>query len=339
MSYSYHIPNRRNAPSAGRPAYQALFVLVLIAIFCSSRYAAGWKQLGLSSASLNFGNVAVGSSSTLTETLTNTGTGSIRVSQATVQGTGFSISGLTVPLTLTAGESTTFDVTFAPAASGSVTGSITGGGSAGSSTHNLNLTISLSGTGVAGGSAPAVGLSPASLNFGTEPIAETTAAQIVTLTNTGSTTLSISGIAVSGTNSADFSEVANTCSSPLAAGTNCSISVAFTPSLDSAESASLSIMDNASGRPQTVALSGSGEYDIILSWTTSTSSGVIGYNVYRGTASGGESSTPLNSTPINGPAYVDTSVTAGTTYYYEVTAVSSTGTQSAESDEVSASVP
>ena len=335
MSYPYHIPNRRKVPRAGQPAYLALLVFVLIAIFCSSRCAAGSTQLSLSSASLSFGDIAVGSSSTLTETLTNTGTRSVSVSRAAVEGTGFSISGLRLPVTLTASESATFDVTFAPAATGSVTGTV----SIRSSAHNLSLTISLSGTGVAGpsanlsatslafgsqavgtastvqtvtlsntgsgalsitsltvtgtnasnfaqtntcgssvapggtctisvtftptasgsltasvsitdnaagspqsvslsgtGTGPAVGLSPTSLNFGTDPTAETTAAQIVTLTNTGSATLSISGISVSGTNSADFSEVANTCGGSLAAGSSCSISVAFTPSVDSANS-------------------------------------------------------------------------------------------------------
>ena len=66
----------------------------------------------------------------------------------------------------------------------------------------------------------------------------------------------------------------------------------------------------------------------------------MGYNVYRGTTSGGESSTPLNSTPINGTTYTDENVTAGATYYYVVTAVASNDvTQSADSNEASATVP
>jgi fibronectin type 3 domain-containing protein len=66
---------------------------------------------------------------------------------------------------------------------------------------------------------------------------------------------------------------------------------------------------------------------------------MVGYNVYRGTSSGGEGSTPLNSTPINGTSYVDTNVTAGMTYYYVVTSVGSNGVQSAPSNETEASVP
>jgi titin len=66
----------------------------------------------------------------------------------------------------------------------------------------------------------------------------------------------------------------------------------------------------------------------------------MGYDVYRGTTAGGESSTPLNSAPINGTTYTDENVTAGAAYYYVVTAVASDDvTQSADSNEVSATVP
>jgi fibronectin type 3 domain-containing protein len=65
----------------------------------------------------------------------------------------------------------------------------------------------------------------------------------------------------------------------------------------------------------------------------------VGYNVYRGTTSGGESSTPLNSTPSSGANFTDESVAAGSTYYYVVTAVGSDGTQSPASGESSTTVP
>jgi hypothetical protein len=167
----------------------------------------------------------------------------------------------------------------------------------------------------------------------------TSTAQTVTLTNTGTTTLSITGFAVTGANSSDFVQN-NNCGSSVAAGANCTIVVLFTPSAIGARTAALSISDNASGSPQTVSLSGTGSHDVVLSWTPSPTSGVIGYDVYRGTTSGGESSTPLNSTPINGTTYTDENVTAGTKYYYQVTSVTSNGvTQSAASNETAATVP
>jgi fibronectin type 3 domain-containing protein len=79
---------------------------------------------------------------------------------------------------------------------------------------------------------------------------------------------------------------------------------------------------------------------VILTWTASTTSGILGYYIYRGTSAGGESTTPLNTTPVSAITYVDTNVTAGTKYYYVVTAVASNGTtQSAASNEASATVP
>jgi hypothetical protein len=163
--------------------------------------------------------------------------------------------------------------------------------------------------------------------------------QVVTLTNIGSAALSIASIAFTGTNAADFTQV-NTCGASVAAGGSCTIAILFTPSAIGARGASLVITDNASGSPQSISLSGTGVHDVVLTWTASGSSGVMGYNVYRGTTSGGESSTALNSTPTNGSTYTDTNVTAGASYYYVVKAVASDGvTQSASSNEASTTVP
>ena len=79
---------------------------------------------------------------------------------------------------------------------------------------------------------------------------------------------------------------------------------------------------------------------MVLSWTGSSGiDGIVAYNVYRGTTSGGESATPLNATPINGNIYVDGNVNPGATYYYVVTAIAANGEQSAASGETEATVP
>jgi hypothetical protein len=167
----------------------------------------------------------------------------------------------------------------------------------------------------------------------------TSSTQTVTLTNGGNSALNISSLTITGTNAADFAEVADTCGTSVAAGANCTIGVAFTPSTASSETASVTIADNVTGSPQTASLSGSGIHDVGLSWTPSTSSGIVGYNIYRGTAPGGESSTPLNSTPVAGTTFTDESVAAGSTYYYVVTAVGSDDVQSPASGETTAVVP
>lgn len=105
---------------------------------------------------------------------------------------------------------------------------------------------------------PAVTLSPSSLTFAQTPLSQKSAAQNVTLTNTGSATLSISSIATGGGNAPkEFTET-NTCDSSVAAGANCTISVIFSPFLYGTRTSTLTITDNATGSPQNVTLTGMG---------------------------------------------------------------------------------
>jgi hypothetical protein len=116
-------------------------------------------------------------------------------------------------------------------------------------------TATLTGTGVAGQGS--VTLAPASLNFGT--IAEgTTASQTVTVTNSGSSALHVSSVALSGSNPGDFSET-NTCvGNAVAVQGNCTMTVKFAPQTQGQRTASLVIVDDGAGSPQSLALSGSG---------------------------------------------------------------------------------
>ena len=103
------------------------------------------------------------------------------------------------------------------------------------------------------GPAPVASLSPTSLTFASQSVGTTSAAQTVTLSNTGTATLTISSIVASG----DFAETDN-CGGSLASGGNCSISVTFTPTASGTRTGSSSVTDNASGSPQTVGLTGTG---------------------------------------------------------------------------------
>lgn len=101
--------------------------------------------------------------------------------------------------------------------------------------------------------APGITLSPSTLTFNSQTVGSTSAAQAVTVTNSGTAALTISSIAASG----DFAQT-NTCGSSVAAGANCAIAVTFKPTAAGSRSGTLTITDNASGSPQTVALSGTG---------------------------------------------------------------------------------
>lgn len=101
---------------------------------------------------------------------------------------------------------------------------------------------------------PSATLSTSTVNFGYHQIATSTLPQTLTLTNGSLVALNISSIA---TNNPDFTST-NNCGTTLAAGKSCLISVVFTPTLPSTETATLTITDNATNSPQTVSLTGIG---------------------------------------------------------------------------------
>jgi len=106
-------------------------------------------------------------------------------------------------------------------------------------------------------SAPTVGITPPSLNFGLQVLNTSSASRAVTLTNTGTAQLNISAVALSGPNSGDFGLSGDTCTgAALTPNGACNINVTFTPSAVGGRSASLGFIDNAGGSPQSVSLTG-----------------------------------------------------------------------------------
>ncbi|HET6177239.1 MAG TPA: choice-of-anchor D domain-containing protein [Candidatus Sulfotelmatobacter sp.] len=286
-------------------------------------------QLTAAPASLSFGNVTTGSSTSLSETLTNSGGSPLTISQITPVGTGFGFSGVTVPLTLGAAQSVTFTVSFAPQSAGSVTGSlaITSTGS------NPNLSVSLTGTGTLPGQ---LAVSPTTINFGSLTIG-TSQNQTGTLTASNAP-VTVSGVGVSGS---QFTVSGLSLPITIPAGSSASFQMTFTPTATGAASANATFVSNAANSPSVQSLTGSGtapQHSVSLGWNTSTSSGVAGYNIYRATASAGPF-TRLNSALDAAPYDTDTSVQAGQTYYYVVTAVTTTGMESGYSNEVQVVIP
>ena len=253
----------------------------------------------LSPTSLTFGSQTVGTTSAAqTITLSNTGNAALTISGIALTGAdpGDFTQTNTCGSSVAAGANCTISVTFKPPATGTLTASVTLTDNASSGTQ----TVGLSGTGAS--TAASVSLSTTSLSFGNQAADVTSPSQVVTLSNKGGSSLSISSMTFTGADASDFAE-SDTCGSSVAAAGTCTIAVQFTPAATGARSAALSIADNATGSPQSVSLSGTGTHDVMLSWTASATSGVTGYYVYRGTKSGGESSTPLNSTPISGTSF------------------------------------
>lgn len=157
------------------------------------------------------------------------------------------------------GKSCLVDMTFDPTTVGTLTAQIEIGYHL-SGEPEQQQTIGLSGVSVA--AAPIATVLPVSLNFGTLTIGQASAAQIVTLTNTGNVTLGLTSINLTGANASDFvlvnagSAPCPTGSGSVATSASCTVGVQFAPQTAGAKSATLSFADDASGSPQTMALTG-----------------------------------------------------------------------------------
>lgn len=204
--------------------------------------------VGLSGTSLTFANQSVGTTSgRQMVTLTNTGVATLTI--ASVTATGDFSATKTCGTSLAAGSSCSVGATFAPTQTGTRTGTLSIYDNAPGSPQVITLT----GTGVA----PAVLFSPTSLQFTSQLVGISSSAQMVTLTNSGTATLTLTTISFAGKNPADFQQT-HTCAGSLSAGASCSISVTFHPQASGSRGASLSLSDNAAGSPQVVSLSGVG---------------------------------------------------------------------------------
>jgi Abnormal spindle-like microcephaly-assoc'd, ASPM-SPD-2-Hydin len=204
----------------------------------------------LSAASLTFPGQKVDTTSAAQNiTLTNNGLAPLAI--ASVSASQNYAESNTCGLSVKAGGSCTISVTFTPRAAAQLNGTLT----IKDSDVTTNQVVGLSGTGI--GEAK-ISVSPPSVYFGGH-IVGTTSSKVVTLKNNGTATLTISKIAISGTDSADF-KFTSTCGASLTVGASCSVTVTFTPEAKGVRSATLSIYDNDGyqSSPQADSLTGTG---------------------------------------------------------------------------------
>jgi hypothetical protein len=288
--------------------------------------------LTASPAAVNYGNLTVNSSLTQNVTLTNQGSGtqisSLRLRG--VQASSFQVSGITLPLWLAGGKSVTFQVKFMPSSAGAFSATLN------VFLRNFNrLNVPLSGT---AGSATQgmLTISPSALSFGNVGVGAV-ASQTVSL--------SASAAAIQITNATttnqEFTISGLTLPATIAAGTTLTVTVNFQPTASGATSTQLSLTDNATSSPGVISATGAGvakqQHTVGLVWTPSQSS-VAGYNVYRGTQTGGPYS-KLNGGAIVTTSYSDATIASGGTYFYVTTAVAASGAESLGSNEVKTLIP
>src|SRR5713226_137872 len=202
------------------------------------------SQLSVIPPSASFGNVGVGTRNTYAFTMTNSGRASVTVSQVHVSGSGLSVGGLSLPLTLAPGQKTTFSVVFAPASTGNITGSV----SLVSNALNSPTTIALSGTGVQ----PQLSVIPPSASFGNVGVG-TRNTYAFTLTNSGSASVTVSQANVSGSG---LSVSGLSLPLTLTPGQKTTFRVVFAPASTGNITGSVSLVSNAPNSPTTIALSG-----------------------------------------------------------------------------------
>jgi len=281
--------------------------------------------------SLGFSALPVGSSQTLSATLTNSGGTAVTISQATIlqtiSGNSFTLNGLGLPTTLAAGQRVTFSVTFAPLSAGSASGSV----SIYSDASNPTLMISLAGTGMAQGQ---LAVTPVSADFGSVTVG-TSKTQSATLVASGSS-VTVSSASVTDT---EFSLSGIAFPVTIAAGQSMPFTLTFVPRASGTAAATLSVASTAANSAAEN-LTGTGvalpQHSVGLSWDPATA--VVGYNVYRGSQAGGPYS-KINPVLDSSTTFTDSSVQSGQTYYYITTSVDSTGAQSSYSNEIHVVIP
>jgi len=282
-----------------------------------------------SASSVNFGSIPTGSTQQQSVTVNNSGGSSVTVSQAAVSGTGFTMTAFNSPVTLAAGQSLTLTVAFTPTSSGTSSGTL----AISSNASDSSLPIALSGMGTT--AAGQLTASPASLSFGNVSVGSSS-------TQNGTLSASGSSVTVSSVSSNNSQFAIGGIGLPITipAGQSVPFKVTFSPLVTGTVSGSISVVSNASTSTIAEAVSGSGQavqHSVSLSWSPSNST-VTGYNIYRGTISGGPYA-KINPAVDALTTYADGTVQSGQTYYYVTTAVDSSGVESTYSNQVTAQIP
>lgn len=201
--------------------------------------------------SLSFGTAAVGSSQTpQPTTLTNVGAGPLQLAGVSIKGANAGDFSQTnnCPASLAQGASCAINVTFTPSSDGARNATLHVADTGATQLQG----VTLKGTGTF------AGLSPASVNFGSQAVGTTSSPQTVTLTNLGPAALSKIKVQITGANRFDFPET-STCGATLTPGSSCGINVTFKPLATGARGASLNVRATGASNPAPIPLRGTGD--------------------------------------------------------------------------------
>jgi hypothetical protein len=215
----------------------------------------GVAKIAFSPSSLTFAATNVGASSAAqTFNVGNSGTATLTFTGISVVPVGDYTQTNTCGTSLAAGAICKVSVTFSPQTAGSRPAAISFADNVAGSPQS----VALSGTAVGAG---AVTLSTTGVTFASQAVGTVSAAQTVTLTNSGSGSLTVASFKVTGTNYTDFTATSTNCGVALAPGAACAVGITFKPAAAGTRSGVLTFTDNAgnvAGTTQTVTLAGTG---------------------------------------------------------------------------------
>lgn len=286
-------------------------------------YGVKAQALTSSPSSLSFGNILMGTDVSHVVVVSCKSCPE-KVSGVLVEGNAFFVTGLNLPVTITPTQSMTLQITFNPETAGATSGSVFLLG------PGLNIPVTGTGTTTSVGQ---LSISPATLTFGNVNVGSSGAQSATVSASGGNVTVSSAS-----SNNSQFAISGASFPLTLALGQSTEFKVVFSPTQSGAATAEVTVTSNASDATATVSATGSGvepKYSVSLSWNASSSS-VVGYNVYRGTAKG--SYAKVNPSLDRNTTYTDTTVSSGT-YYYAATAVNSSGQESGYSSPIEVVIP
>src|SRR5438874_2274285 len=266
----------------------------------------GSKTLSSTPASIDFGNVSVGSNATQSVTLTNSGTAMVTVSQAKISGSAFAVTQGTPLSSIPAGQSASLQIRFAPSSAGNLTGSLT----VTSNASNSPTTVALSGTGAAVTSQ--LSATPSSLSFGSVNVGASSFLGLA-LKNSGNSNVTISGVTTTGSGYGASGVAANTTLTP---GQTATLNVTFAPTAAGNVAGSVSVTSDDGNSPATIALSGTGAAVTSQLSATPSSLSFGSVNLGGGSSLGvtltnnGNSNVTISSVSTSGTGYSTSGVSA-----------------------------
>jgi len=209
---------------------------------------AAFAQLTSTPSSLSFSNTYIGLKSTSKNiTVKNTGTTSVTINSITSSCPEFKLASGTVPATLAAGKTTSYSMLFAPDKAQAFSCNYTAAASGAS-----NLVIPMTGTGLS--SKGAISVSPTSINFPNQQVGSKSATQTITLTNTGTASVNLTGIT---TVPPSFANSSVTFPFAIAAGASKTVTVTYSPHAVASETGIIGFAFNQLP-PKVVDLTGNG---------------------------------------------------------------------------------